>query len=76
MPRKFLAAFFAILAATIVNVTSGVTSGVISAKAETLLEKIESPYNTIFVYDQPPYITLAFGHKNRRYIESRRNPMT
>ena len=70
MPRKFLAAFFAILAATIVNVTSGV----ISAKAETLLEKIESPYNTIFVYDQPPYITLAFGHKNRRYIESRRNP--
>lgn len=43
-------------------------------KAETLLEKLESPYNTIFVYDQAPYITLAFGHKHRRYIESRRNP--
>lgn len=45
-----------------------------SAQAEELLEKLESPYNTIFVYDQPPYITLAFGHKQRRYIESRRNP--
>lgn len=43
-------------------------------KAETLIEKIESPYNTIFVYAKDPYITLAFGHKNRRYIESRRNP--
>ena len=47
---------------------------VVSAKAETLLETIESPYNTIFVYKKAPYITLAFGHKNRRYIESRRNP--
>jgi len=43
-------------------------------KAEQLLEKVESPYNTIYIYKQPPYITLAFGHKSRRYVESRRNP--
>lgn len=45
-----------------------------SLKAEQLLEKVESPYNTIYIYKQPPYITLAFGHKSRRYVESRRNP--
>jgi len=44
------------------------------ARAERLLETIESPYNTIFVYQQAPFITLAFGHKNQRYVESRRNP--
>lgn len=45
-----------------------------SLKAEQLLEKVESPYNTIYIYKQAPYITLAFGHKSRRYVESRRNP--
>lgn len=45
-----------------------------SSKADKLIETLESPYNTIFVYDKSPYITLAFGHKKRRYIESRRNP--
>ncbi len=44
------------------------------SKAEKLIEVIESPYNTIFVYKGPPYVTLAFGHKKQRYIESRRNP--
>ncbi len=43
-------------------------------KAEKLLEKVESPYNTIYIYKQAPYVTLAFGHKSRRYVESRRNP--
>lgn len=50
------------------------SSNYTNSQAETLLEKIESPYNTIFVYKQPPYITLAFGHKRFRYVESRRNP--
>ena len=48
--------------------------GMTSLKAEKLLEKVESPYNTIYIYEQAPYITLAFGHKSRRYVESRRNP--
>ncbi len=48
--------------------------GMTSLKAEQLLEKVESPYNTIYIYKQSPYITLAFGHKSRRYVESRRNP--
>lgn len=43
-------------------------------QAEILLEKVESPYNTILIYAQPPYITLAFGYKKLRYTESRRNP--
>lgn len=49
-------------------------TGTGTAVAETLLETIESPYNTIYVYEKGPYVTLAFGHKSRRYIESRRNP--
>ena len=48
--------------------------GMTSLKAEKLSEKVESPYNTIYIYEQAPYITLAFGHKSRRYVESRRNP--
>lgn len=48
--------------------------GMTSLKAEQLLEKVESPYNTIYIYKQAHYITLAFGHKSRRYVESRRNP--
>ncbi|MEC9368505.1 MAG: fused MFS/spermidine synthase, partial [Pseudomonadota bacterium] len=39
-----------------------------------LIEKIESPYNTILVYRRAPYVTLAFGYKNKNYVESRRNP--
>lgn len=69
MPRIRLSALLALLL-----LGAGVTSPALPLKAETLLEKIESPYNTIFVYDQAPYVTLAFGHKNRRYVESRRNP--
>lgn len=42
--------------------------------AGDLIEKIESPYNTILIFRQPPYVTLAFGHKTRNYVESRRNP--
>lgn len=45
-----------------------------SLNAEELLETVESPYNTIYIYKQAQYITLAFGHKKRRYVESRRNP--
>ncbi len=37
------------------------------------LERIESYYNTIFVLQQGTYITLAFGHENRTYVESQRN---
>lgn len=54
--------------------SEAIIGGSHGAKAEQLLETLESPYNTIFVYQKKPYITLAFGHKKQRYIESRRNP--
>ena len=41
--------------------------------AASLVERVESPYNTIFVYRESTYITLAFGYKSRLYVESRRN---
>ena len=47
---------------------------IIPARAEKLIDVIESPYNTIFIYQSAKYVTLAFGHKQQRYIESRRNP--
>ena len=58
----------------IVAITFFFMASISPLAAEELLETIESPYSTIYIYKQPPYITMAFGHKNRRYIESRRNP--
>ena len=42
-------------------------------RASELLETVESHYNSIFVFQNSTYITLAFGHKTRRYVESQRN---
>ena len=41
--------------------------------ASELLETVESHYNSIFVFKDRTRITLAFGHKQRRYVESTRN---
>lgn len=37
------------------------------------VELVESHYNSIFVSQEGTYVTFAFGHENRRYVESRRN---
>ncbi|MGI9415737.1 MAG: spermidine synthase [Hyphomicrobiales bacterium] len=44
-----------------------------AARASELLETVESHYNSIFVIRNSTYVTLAFGHKRRRYVESQRN---
>lgn len=43
------------------------------AQAAEPLETIESHYNSIFVFKDGSYVTLAFGHQSKRYVESRRN---
>lgn len=36
----------------------------------TLLASKESLYNNIYVYEQPPYVSMTFGHNRRIYTES------
>lgn len=43
------------------------------AVASELIETVESHYNSIYVIKDRSYVTLAFGHEERRYTESRRN---
>src|ERR1700747_1655503 len=38
-----------------------------------LLESKESLYNNIYVYQQPPYVSMTFGHNRRIYTESMYN---
>ena len=38
--------------------------------SDTLLEKIESKYNTIFVYKYKNYVKMTFGYNKRIYTES------
>lgn len=45
-----------------------------ASQASELLEKVESHYNSIYVFKDGEHVTLAFGHETRRYVESRRNP--
>jgi spermidine synthase len=48
-------------------------AGVAAASAQdsrNLLESKESLYNNIYVYEQPPYVSMTFGHNRRIYTES------
>jgi len=38
--------------------------------SRNLLEQKESLYNNIYVYEQPPYVSMTFGHNRRIYTES------
>jgi len=47
--------------------------GIAAAPAQdsrNLLESKESLYNNIYVYEQPPYVSMTFGHNRRIYTES------
>ena len=39
----------------------------------TLLERVESKYNTILIYQRGPYVSLTFGYNDRLYTESTAN---
>ncbi len=44
-------------------------------RAETLIERVESPYNNIFLYqDDRGHYVLTFGYRSRGYVESIVNP--
>jgi len=46
-----------------------------AARAEDgLLERVESIYNTILIYQRGPYVALTFGYNERLYTESMGNP--
>jgi len=59
MSRLFLAAALALT--MLVPAAAG--------ERKLLVEK-ESLYNNIFIYSDPPYVTLTFGHNGRLYTES------
>lgn len=47
-------------------------AGALAGERKLLVEK-ESLYNNIFIYSDPPYVTLTFGHNGRLYTESSHN---
>src|ERR1700739_1286777 len=46
------------------------TATALAQDSRTLLESKESLYNNIYVYEQPPYVSMTFGHNRRIYTES------
>lgn len=58
------------------SVIFGLLAGTLSVAASQaqdtrhLLESKESLYNNIYVYEQPPYRSMTFGHNRRIYTES------
>lgn len=50
---------------------AGITT--LAAAERKLLVERESLYNNIYIYSEPPYVTLSFGHNGRLYTESIHN---
>jgi len=63
MIKKSLA--FGMLVSTFAAVAAGHAQD-----SRNLLESKESLYNNIYVYEQPPYVSMTFGHNRRIYTES------
>ncbi|MBV8701707.1 MAG: spermidine synthase, partial [Bradyrhizobium sp.] len=64
-----------ILRSVIFGVLAGVslvTAGV-AQDNRTLLQSKESLYNNIYVYEDPPYRSMTFGHNKPIYTESMYN---
>jgi spermidine synthase len=56
---------FGALASALVGIATA-----LAQDSRTLLESKESLYNNIYVYEQPPYVSMTFGHNRRIYTES------
>ena len=57
----------------VVGALASALVGIVAAFAQdgrNLLEQKESLYNNIYVYEQPPYVSMTFGHNRRIYTES------
>ncbi len=48
-------------------------SGASAQDSRNLLESKESLYNNIYVYSEPPYVSMTFGHNRLIYTESMYN---
>lgn len=57
--------FFGALASAMVGIATAPAQD-----SRNLLESKESLYNNIYVYEQPPYVSMTFGHNRRIYTES------
>jgi len=55
-----------------VTVVALAVVGAFAGERKLLVEK-ESLYNNIYIYSDPPYVTLTFGHNGRLYTESTHN---
>src|SRR5215467_5600125 len=66
MLKKSLA--FGMLVSTFAAVAAGHAQD-----SRNLLESKESLYNNIYVYEDPPYVSMTFGHNRRIYTESTYN---
>src|SRR6201992_4012711 len=51
----------------------GVVAVAQAQDTRNLLESKESLYNNIYVYEDPPYVSMTFGHNRRIYTESMYN---
>ena len=57
----------------VVGALASALVGIVAAFAQdgrNLLEQKESLYNNIYVYEQPPHVSMTFGHNRRIYTES------
>jgi len=62
-----------VIRSVVLGAIAGALVGVAAAPAQdsrNLLESKESLYNNIYVYEQPPYVSMTFGHNRRIYTES------
>jgi spermidine synthase len=56
---------FGALAGALIGLTAS-----FAQESRNLLESKESLYNNIYVYEQPPYVSMTFGHNRKIYTES------
>ena len=61
---RIRSAILAVLVSTALSVACA------AQDSRNLLESKESLYNNIYVYEQPPYRSMTFGHNRRIYTES------
>jgi spermidine synthase len=62
-----------VVRSVVVGAFASALVGIAAAFAQdsrNLLEQKESLYNTIYVYEQSPYVSMTFGHNRRIYTES------
>lgn len=68
-PRGTTAVFAALILALAAVLVLAFPEASSAARGKLIVEK-ESLYNNIYIYSDPPYVSLTFGHNGRLYTES------